>query len=142
MPTEYAEESFFDRPISSVIINYELVIFHVLRQLPERHKWIPFRFAFALFLVKITILTVLHLMTMTMMMMINIIGEGRRINGGFCFIHILHFGNIFFSPYQKNSFSETHDNSQWQEFGEMIWETLINIEREWMNELYIKKYFN
>jgi hypothetical protein len=44
MPTKYTEESFLEGPVGSVVIQYELVVLHILRQLPERHQSAPFRF--------------------------------------------------------------------------------------------------
>lgn len=44
MPTENAKESLRERPIGSVVIEYELIVFHVLRQLPIRHQAVPFGF--------------------------------------------------------------------------------------------------
>lgn len=35
MPTEQAKESFFERPFSSVIIEYELIVLHVPWQFIE-----------------------------------------------------------------------------------------------------------
>lgn len=44
MPTENAKESLRERPIGSVVIENELVVFHVLRQLPIRHQAVLYGF--------------------------------------------------------------------------------------------------
>lgn len=48
MPPKDAEESFLKRPIGSVIIQYELVVLHVIRQLPKRHQSASLAFAWGL----------------------------------------------------------------------------------------------
>lgn len=41
VPPENAEKSFLERPVRSVVIQNELVVLHVIRQLPIRHQTAP-----------------------------------------------------------------------------------------------------
>lgn len=90
MPTEYAKESFLERPISSVIMKYKLVIFHIIWQFPERHQFTPFEFVTA------------APMVMMMMMMNSILLISRVLEG--ILIHMF-FG---FSPDENSFVFERH----------------------------------
>lgn len=43
VPLKNAEESLFERPISSIIIQYILIVLHVIRQLVKSHEFVRFR---------------------------------------------------------------------------------------------------
>ncbi len=48
MPSKDAEQSILERPIGSVKIQYEFVVFHIIRQLPVRDQTASLAFAYCL----------------------------------------------------------------------------------------------
>lgn len=114
VPAEDAVKSFLERPVSSVIMEYEFVVLHVLRKLPKRHQTIPF--------LLVTPTATLLLRRRRRLLNLGIIASANQ-------IHLLSLGN-------KNCFLAATIHLQFPDLWKMrlkIEEIEIEIEIEMMN---------
>lgn len=110
MPTKNAEESFLERPIGSVIIVYELVVLHVIWQLPKRNQSKPFCF-FTVFMMMMMMMILILILVLLCVMRKWVVDDGGLV----VVVGLIH---CFFSfSFPHTSFNETHcpysDQKMW-----------------------------